>query len=503
MKNNSIFARFFKSFLMITSVFLIVIGVFFNQYINNYFREESYKMLESSQSANSLILKNLFYSAEKYEYFIDKKLNNKPRNVNKKELQKQMQNGLKNNSIKVVQKKVEGLAIERRAITQNFLIVGKNEELIFLDSIQMNNFEIEAKLRKIIEEDQYLDIEKKQSVEINGKQRLYLIGEVLMDDRTISKIKNSKGQNIEIEEIYVISSMWESYSNDMSRDFLERYIVLALMFLFLVVSLTGYFSRYMLIKFKRLENTLKKVGRREWDESVIIEDSYELGRLSKSIDDMRCRLKEYDEEQKNQFHIISHELKTPIMIIKGYLESILNGLYPKGNLNNSLGVVYQETDKMENMVKNILYLNKMDYLRKHYQIDSSVDLKKVIEVAVDRFENIRPDIEWNLNMESSNYVGTEEQWELILDNILSNQVRYAKTFIGIKLTNEELIIENDGELIAKESIDKVFEPFFKGSGGQTGLGLSIVKKLLEINNYRVSVKNDFNKVVFMINKMDK
>jgi len=479
MKSNSVFYRFFKSFLLITFVFLTVIGVFFSQYINGYFKNESYKMIQSAQRNNSIIGKNLFYRYDKY--------------TENHEAEEHKVTGKK------IGNALSKMPLDRRAIMHTFLILDSNDQLTFINPTPLNDLALEQEfMEKVKEDKEYLELGKKQSFELNSKELVYIIEEVEVDKRTIDKFEYRIKDTIEIKSIYVLTSMWGTYSSDMSRDFLERYIVLAFLFLFLVSFLTGYFSRRMSIKFKKLENTLAKLGRREWDEPVLSDDSYEIGRLSQSIDLMRKQLKEYDEDQKNQFHTISHELKTPIMIIKGYLDSIMSGLYPKGNLPNSLGVVYQETDKMENMVKNILYLNKMDYLTKHYKQGDKLEISEIIEEAINRFEIVRSDLEWNIQIRETEYRGTKDQWELILDNILSNQVRYAKSAIEIKLTNNILIIENDGDIIEKEALDKIFEPFYKGINGQTGLGLSIVKRLLDINGYSITAKNHINSVSFEI-----
>ena len=98
------------------------------------------------------------------------------------------------------------------------------------------------------------------------------------------------------------------------------------------------------------------------------------------------------------------------------------------------------------------------------------------------------------------YYGTEEHWETILDNILSNFCRYAKTTIKITAKQNKLILYNDGENIADDLLEGIFTPFRKGIKGEFGLGLSIVKKTLNLIGYDIVIKNQKKGVVFIITK---
>ena len=98
------------------------------------------------------------------------------------------------------------------------------------------------------------------------------------------------------------------------------------------------------------------------------------------------------------------------------------------------------------------------------------------------------------------YYGSYENWETILDNLLSNFMRYAKTKIKITLRQNKLILYNDGEGIDKDFLEVIFTPFRKGIKGEFGLGLSIVKKTLNMMNYDITIRNEKKGVSFIITK---
>ena len=89
-------------------------------------------------------------------------------------------------------------------------------------------------------------------------------------------------------------------------------------------------------------------------------------------------------------------------------------------------------------------------------------------------------------------------WETIIDNLLNNFIRYAKSEIKIQVKNEKITFYNDGPNIDPKVLDEIFTPYKKGMKGQFGLGLSIIQKTIELCNYEITVKNEKKGVKFMI-----
>ena len=116
-------------------------------------------------------------------------------------------------------------------------------------------------------------------------------------------------------------------------------------------------------------------------------------------------------------------------------------------------------------------------------------------------QQVLHNIKFEVNIDKkSTFYGSVENWETILDNILSNFMRYTKTTIKITVRQNKIILYNDGEPIEKDFIEAIFTPFRKGIKGQFGLGLSIVKKTLNLMDYDITIKNEKKGVSFTITR---
>ena len=216
---------------------------------------------------------------------------------------------------------------------------------------------------------------------------------------------------------------------------------------------------------------------------------------------MREELKRQEKTKEEMIHNISHDLKTPIATIKSYAESIKDGIYPYDTLEKSVDVIIHNSERLEKKVYSLLFLNRLEYLTGKDNEDVMCDMKSVVEMVVLNTKVIRSDIEMETNLTSSFFRGSEEAWRVTVENILENALRYAQTMIVITLDEKQLCIYNDGPQIREDKLQSMFKPYEKGQGGQFGLGLSIVHKVVTANKYRVVAENvETGGVIFKIMK---
>jgi len=259
-------------------------------------------------------------------------------------------------------------------------------------------------------------------------------------------------------------------------------------------------SQYILKKIKKLEKKTKSLitGEKVEGKEFIIDD--ELNELNSTIEQVDKQLKEKDEYKNMMFQNLSHELKTPISVIQSYIEGVTDGVVEK---DEALKIIEEETLNLSSQVQTILQINKIDYMKdsKKY-LDSKTDLDKVILEAVEKHKLIRSDVEFivelNNDKNTNEFTGTEDMWKAVLDNLLGNFVRYAKSKISIIVRDETIILENDGEKLKEDMLSKIFLPYVKGNKGQSGLGLSIVKKTVNIFGYDITAENIDKGVRFVI-----
>ena len=130
----------------------------------------------------------------------------------------------------------------------------------------------------------------------------------------------------------------------------------------------------------------------------------------------------------------------------------------------------------------------------------NINIVDVLESSVKKFKITRPDIKWQINIldTKTTFKGSKDMWEAIIDNILSNFIRYAEKEIKITVKSHRITLYNDGPNIDETILNDMFTPYKKGIKGQFGLGLSIVQKTLTILGYEVRVKNERKGISFII-----
>lgn len=304
------------------------------------------------------------------------------------------------------------------------------------------------------------------------------------------------------QDAYLVSFMGDSYREDLVDTLFKRLtIVMAFILIFSWIP-SILLSRYISKPIVDLEKKVKHLANNDWDQPVNILRKDEIGKLGDSIEHLRKELIRQDEAEQSFLQHVSHELKTPVMVIRSFAQSIKDGIYPKGDLNSSIDIIDEEGERLERKVKNLLYLTKLDYLSNHSLDKVSISLDLLINEVIDKTAWQKPSINWNLDLKPINIYGDLEQWRVVIENLIDNQIRYAENTIEITLSKENnksiLKIWNDGPKIEEELIDKLFNKFNKGHKGEFGLGLAIVDRIIKNHNSEIYAINEDNGVSFYI-----
>lgn len=232
------------------------------------------------------------------------------------------------------------------------------------------------------------------------------------------------------------------------------------------------------------------------DEPRVVDNSAdEIGELSRSIEDMRKQILESEHIKREMLQNISHDFKTPIAVIKSYAEAQQDGMVDE----ESSKIIITQAEILKNKVNRLLQYNSLEYLSKEKEFED-VNMKEVIEEVI-RGYKFQTNLEIDLDLNEEIYFkGYRENYYTIVDNIVDNSKRYAKTKIKIVLRKDRLRIYNDGEHIDEQFLNGIFKPYEKGSKGEFGLGMSIVKKTVDFFGMQLKVKNEPIGVSFIITK---
>lgn len=223
----------------------------------------------------------------------------------------------------------------------------------------------------------------------------------------------------------------------------------------------------------------------------------EIGVVSDALVEMKEDLDNQNKIKEEMIHNISHDLKTPISLIKTYSQSIKDGVYPYGDNESSMDVIIENAERLEKKVYSLLYLNRLGYLTDK-ESEEEVNMEQLIKHITSQITMMHPEIDIELYLENVTFKGNEEHWRTCIENILENAYRYVKNKIIITLKEDYLEIYNDGDFIADEYLDSLFNAYEKGVKGQFGLGLSIVSKIVSMYEYTVKVFNRDIGVSFVI-----
>lgn len=327
----------------------------------------------------------------------------------------------------------------------------------------------------------------------------------ILNDITDDEGKFIRGKNVyyyntnKTEDMTKIAITGSSYINSMRKEILKIILVVVGITFIIISLLVLIWSNNLVNRIKKLKDKVDNINNDDYDHKMIYDYDDELYTLEVAIENMRIYLKEQEAYKNQMYQNISHDFKTPITVMKSYIEAMEDGIETK---EKTINILKEQLNKLEVKVHSLLYLNKLNYLKEEKEkLNDSCDVSKVILASVDKFSPSRKDIKFSLDIDKKNTVfrGSYEMWEAIIDNILNNFMRYAKTSIKITVKNNKIILYNDGPNIDKDVLNNIFTPYEKGVRGVFGLGLSIVKKTLGLLNYDINISNVKNGVKFIIN----
>ena len=219
-----------------------------------------------------------------------------------------------------------------------------------------------------------------------------------------------------------------------------------------------------------------------------------------------------DSMRKDFLSNVSHELKTPISLIQGYAEGLIDGVAENPeDMKYYLDVIVDESKKMNHLVQQLLSLNQLEFGYNDIELER-FDIVPVISALIHNSSILldRGDIKAVFDDSQKIYVwGDVFFTEEIINNYLSNAIHYAKGEKRIEISlekndNKEVIFKvfNTGDKIPEESLGHLFEKFYKVDKARSreysgsGIGLSVVKALADISHKDCGVKNDDNGVMF-------
>ena len=390
--------------------------------------------------------------------------------------------------------KTEDLVVEFKEIDDSLGInhyVYDGETFLFSEIEEDGSFEINTEQASIDTDDIIILDEGFEEFELNTMVR----NEMQNQYQIVSR------RRIDGEDITVYSYM----SYDVNRMVLERFWYVFIIVISLIILLfipARLVANRLINPLVKLEQAMSNIAERNWNETIAVKGAAEIEKLANSCEVMREKLVDHDNNQKEILQSISHELKTPIMVIRNYIQASYDGYYPNGSVESSFQAIDKEVMLIQKRVSDLLYITNIDYLQTHIQdvAHKEISVNEIIEEVSQRFMVATTCVQWNMDLEDVEVIGNREHFKVILENLLQNAIRYAEKSIHVecKSNGKDMIfrISNDGPHV--DETRNIFKRYVKGAKGQTGLGLYIVKRTVELYDGKIWYENDDVGVSFYV-----
>lgn len=276
----------------------------------------------------------------------------------------------------------------------------------------------------------------------------------------------------------------------------------AMIFASVVLSL---FSKKILINpLAEINNAAKRFANGEVNKRVYIESQDEIGELANSFNIMAESLEKVENNRRDFISNVSHELRSPITSIKGFIAGIIDGVIPKDKEGYYLDIVYSEIKRLTRLINDLLDLSAIESGKLKFNM-KKVNINELIRLCVINNEQIIKEkkIKLKIDLQDENcyVIADEDKTMQVITNLLDNAIKYCgdKGIIRIstyhKGTKVFVQMYNNGPKITDEEIRHIWNRFYKSDKSRTnkvstGLGLPIVRMILMQQGEEVWVKNN-------------
>lgn len=302
----------------------------------------------------------------------------------------------------------------------------------------------------------------------------------------------------------IIEAIVSKYNTEQVQQIHQKsiLIMIALIFCIIIGSILMFFATKRISKpIKYISDVTKEVSKGNFDISINYENDDEIGVLAKNFNTMIKELKNMEYLRKDFISNVSHEFKTPIASIQGFVELLKNNEVSQDKKEEYINIIIDETERLSKLTSNMLKISRLDnQVIPNKQEEFSLDeqIRKIVLLLQDKWEE--KEIGLNINLEDTKFYGDKELIEQIWINIIENAIKFSnfKGEISINLKNFKnyIVIEvcDNGIGMSKEVQKRVFEKFYQGDNSRaregSGLGLSIVKRIIDIYKGDIEIESN-------------
>ena len=323
-------------------------------------------------------------------------------------------------------------------------------------------------------------------------------------------VQESSSQASDSNQMIYDISLAQSSSSQVKLMAKDMILTATIILVFTALSVGLWIYRSIAVPMVKLKKATQNIKEGNLDFVLEVEGKDEFSQLCQDFEEMRKRLKEsteekilMDKENKELISNISHDLKTPITAVKGYVEGIMDGVADTPEkMDRYVRTIYNKTNEMDHLINELTFYSKIDTNRIPYTFSKL----NVEDYFSDCAEKLGLEMETRgIELVYANYVEKDvqviadgEQIRRVIHNIVSNAIKYMekpKGIIQLRVKDVgdfiQVEIEDNGKGIAAKDLPYIFDRFYRtdvsrnSSKGGSGIGLSIVKKIMEDHGGKV------------------
>ncbi|WP_407406392.1 sensor histidine kinase [Peribacillus sp.] len=292
---------------------------------------------------------------------------------------------------------------------------------------------------------------------------------------------------------------------DLLREFAAKWLGAAFLFLIVVIFFMTKWLKKLVKPIKEMEHAANRVSDGDYNIKLQVKSQDEIGSLAQAFNEMAQSIYLEEERKKEFLENVAHELRTPLSYVLGYTQAIKDGIVKdEEEKQKYLQLISRETQRLQKLLRDLMNLAKLDSEQSGLH-STPIAFAQFIEEVLVKYEPIMKERQIRLEVELDPdpiIMGDEGRVEQVLHNILDNAITYTETggTIYLTLTQQkeecELIIGDTGRGIPALDLPHVMERFYRVNkarsrfDGGSGLGLSIVKKLVEQQKGKITIESE-------------
>ncbi len=333
----------------------------------------------------------------------------------------------------------------------------------------------------------------------------------------------SIGRPMNINEQYIGTIFINTPVTDLFLTVEKAYQIIMLFTIFAIIGafiLVYLFSKKITLPLIEISNAAKIMAGGDFKKRVYINSKDDIGQLANVLNDMAESLDEQEKRRREFISNISHDIRSPLTSMKGFLEAIIDGTIPEEKKEKYINIVLEETERLTVLANNILDINKledMDNQNKNVSFDINELIRRIIISFEARAINKSLDIKISFAEKETFVFADLEKIQRVVYNLIDNAIKFIENekciYISTNVKSNKVFvsIKDEGPGISLEDQKRIFDRFYKAdySRGKdkkgSGLGLSIVKEFILSQGETIELKSELNKgseFVFSLTKAD-